>query len=78
MQSGEQPMSNVYAISEIVGTSDKSIEDAIDQAIAVAGQTIRNLDWFEVSGLRGHLKDGRVAHYQVSVKLGFRYESKAG
>ncbi len=71
-------MSNVYAISEIVGTSDKSIEDAIDQAIAVAGQTIRNLDWFEVSDLRGHLKDGRVAHYQVSLKLGFRYESKSG
>jgi flavin-binding protein dodecin len=71
-------MSNVYAISEIVGTSDKSIEDAIDQAISVAGQTIRNLDWFEVSGLRGHLKDGRVAHYQVSLKLGFRYESKSG
>lgn len=69
-------MSNVYAISEIVGTSDKSIEDAIDQAIAVAGQTIRNLDWFEVSNLRGHLKDGRVAHYQVSLKLGFRYEAK--
>jgi dodecin len=71
-------MSNVYAISEIVGTSDKSIEDAIDQAISVAGQTIRNLDWFEVSDLRGHLKDGRVAHYQVSLKLGFRYESKSG
>lgn len=71
-------MSNVYAISEIVGTSDKSIEDAIDQAINVAGQTIRNLDWFEVSDLRGHLKDGRVAHYQVSLKLGFRYESKSG
>jgi dodecin len=71
-------MSNVYAISEIVGTSDKSIEDAIDQAITVAGQTIRNLDWFEVSDLRGHIKDGRVAHYQVSLKLGFRYESKSG
>ena len=71
-------MSNVYAISEIVGTSDSSIEDAIQQAVDVAGQSIRNLDWFEVTDLRGHIKDGRVAHFQVAVKLGFRYEAKAG
>ncbi len=71
-------MSNVYAIREIVGTSDKSIEDAIDQAVSVAGQSLRNLDWFEVSNMRGHIKDGRVAHYQVALKLGFRYEAKAG
>jgi len=71
-------MSNVYAVSEVVGTSDKSIEDAIDQAVTVAGQSLRNLDWFQVSELRGHIKDGRVAHYQVAVKLGFRYEAKAG
>lgn len=70
-------MSHVYAISEIVGTSDKSLEDAIDQAVAVASQSIRNLDWFQVSELRGHIKDGRVAHYQVALKLGFRYEAKA-
>lgn len=69
-------MNNVYALSEVVGTSDKSIEDAIDQAINVAGQSIRNLDWFQVSELRGHIKDGRVAHYQVALKLGFRYEAK--
>jgi flavin-binding protein dodecin len=69
-------MNNVYALSEVVGTSDKSIEDAIDQAISVAGQSIRNLDWFQVSELRGHIKDGRVAHYQVALKLGFRYEAK--
>lgn len=71
-------MSNVYAISEVVGTSGDSIEDAIQQAVTVAGQSIRNLDWFEVTDLRGHIKDGRVAHYQVAVKLGFRYEAKAG
>ena len=69
-------MNNVYAISEVVGTSNKSIEDAIDQAIGVAGQSIRNLDWFEVSEMRGHIRDGRVAHYQVALKLGFRYEAK--
>ena len=69
-------MNHVYALSEVVGTSDKSIEDAIDQAINVAGQSIRNLDWFQVSELRGHITDGRVAHYQVALKLGFRYEAK--
>ena len=70
-------MNHVYALSEVVGTSDKSIEDAIDQAINVAGQSIRNLDWFQVSELRGHIKDGRVAHDQVALKLGFRYEAKS-
>ena len=69
-------MNHVYALSEVIGTSDKSIEDAIDQAINVAGQSIRNLDWFQVSELRGHIKDGRVAHYQVALKLGFRYAAK--
>lgn len=70
-------MSHVYAISEIVGTSETSIEDAIQQAVSVAGQSLRNLDWFEVSNLRGHIQDGRVAHYQVAVKIGFRYEAKS-
>jgi dodecin len=70
-------MNHVYAMTEIVGTSDKSIEDAIDQAIGVAGQSLRNLDWFQVSELRGHIENGRVAHYQVAVKLGFRYEAKS-
>lgn len=71
-------MSHVYAITEIVGTSEKGIEDAIEQAVTVAGQTLRNLDWFEVANVRGHIKDGKVAHYQVALKLGFRYEAKAG
>lgn len=67
-------MSNVYAISEIVGTSTKSVEDAIHQAIATASQTLKNLDWFEVGETRGHIENGRVAHYQVTLRLGFRYE----
>ena len=71
-------MNNVYAITEVVGTSNKSIEDAIDQALGVAGQSIRNLDWFQVSEMRGHIENGRVAHYQVALKLGFRYEAKSG
>ena len=65
-------------MSEIVGTSETSIEDAIQQAVSAAGQSIRNLDWFEIADLRGHIKDGRVAHYQVALKLGFRYEGKVG
>ena len=51
-------------------------EEIIDRWSNVAGQSIRNLDWFQVSELRGHIKDGRVAHYQVALKLGFRYEAK--
>ncbi|MGE0154129.1 MAG: dodecin [Reyranellaceae bacterium] len=70
-------MSNVYAITEIVGTSTKSIEDAIAQAIATAAQTLKHLAWFEVTETRGHIEDGRVAHYQVTLRLGFRYEKGA-
>lgn len=66
--------SNVYAISEIVGTSPDSIENAITNALARAKRTVRNLDWFEVIGTRGHLVDGDVEHYQVTLKLGFRME----
>jgi len=67
-------MGNVYAISEIVGTSTKSIEDAVEQAISTAAQTLKNLDWFEVGETRGHIRDGKVAHYQVTLRVGFRYE----
>jgi dodecin len=67
--------SDVYAISEIVGSSTASIEEAIDNALERARKTIRNLDWFEMTEVRGHLADdGSVAHYQVSLKLGFKIE----
>lgn len=65
---------NVYSISEIVGSSDKSIEDAIQNAISTASKKIRNLEWFEVTETRGHIVDGKVGHYQVTLKVGFRYE----
>ena len=66
---------NVYSVSEIVGSSPKSIEDAIDGALSRARKTLRNLDWFEVTELRGHLTDeGTVDRYQVTLKLGFRME----
>lgn len=66
---------NVYAVSEIVGSSDKTIEDAIQNAIATASKKLRNLEWFEVTETRGHIVDGKVGHYQVALKVGFRYES---
>jgi flavin-binding protein dodecin len=66
---------NVYAISEIAGSSTDSIEGAIENALARARQTLRNLDWFETTEIRGHLgDDGTVGHYQVSLKLGFRMD----
>jgi dodecin len=66
---------NVYAISEIAGTSETSIEDAVQGAITTASRKLKNLDWFEVGEIRGHIRDGKVAHYQVVLKIGFRYES---
>jgi dodecin len=67
--------SDVYAISEIAGSSTESLEEAIENALARARKTIRNLDWFEVTEIRGHLDDdGSVGHYQVALKLGFKME----
>ncbi len=67
--------SNVYAISEIAGSSTESIEEAIENALARARKTLRNLDWFELTEVRGHLgDDGSVEHFQVSIKLGFKME----
>lgn len=68
---------NVYGITEVVGSSPKSLADAIARAVETASGTLRNLEWFEVTDMRGHIKDGRIAHYQVMVKLGFRYEKRA-
>ncbi len=67
-------MSHTYGISELVGSSSTSVEDAIATAIARANTTVRNLDWFEVTEVRGHIADGVVAHYQVGLKVGFRIE----
>jgi len=65
---------HVYKVVEIVGSSSKSSDDAIQNAIARAAKTLKNLDWFEVVDTRGHLKDGKVAHFQVTLKIGFRLE----
>lgn len=68
-------MSNpTYRLTEIVGTSDKSTDDAIRNGIAKASQTVRNIDWFEVGQVRGTVQDGDVGLFQVTMKLGFRVE----
>lgn len=68
-------MSNhVYSVSEIVGSSPEGIEAAITNAITTTARSVRNLDWFEVTEIRGHLEDGAVADWQVGVKVGFRVE----
>ena len=67
-------MAHTYGISEVVGTSTTSIDEAISTAVARASTTVRGLDWFEVTEIRGHLADGAITHYQVGLKLGFRLE----
>jgi flavin-binding protein dodecin len=63
-----------YAITHVVGTSKEGLDQAIRNGISSAKQSVRNLDWFEVDEIRGHLVDGDIAHFQVTMKLGFRYE----
>lgn len=71
-------MDRVYPVTEIYGSSTDSIDDAIRNAVATASETIRNLEWFEVTEIRGHIGDnGNVAHFQVGVKLGFRLQRGA-
>ncbi len=65
---------HTYTITEIVGSSPDSIDAAIRSGVARASTTLRNLDWFEVTEIRGHLQDGAVGHFQVSMKVGFRLD----
>jgi dodecin len=68
-------MSNhVYRMSEIVGSSPTSVDDAIRSAVRKASQTVRNIEWLEVQQIRGMVADGDVAYYQVEMKIGFRVE----
>ncbi len=66
---------HTYKIVEIVGSSPNGTDEAIRNAIAEASKTLRQLDWFEVVETRGHLVDGKVGHFQVRLKVGFRLES---
>ncbi|TBU96556.1 dodecin [Stutzerimonas kirkiae] len=64
--------SHIYRKIEIVGSSPNSVDEAIQNAITEASRTQQNLDWFEVGEIRGHIENGQVAHFQVTVKIGFR------
>ena len=66
-----------YALSEIVGTSTEGVSEAIRNGISRANETLRHIDWFEVTDVRGHVVEGEVAHYQVTMKVGYRLEERA-
>jgi flavin-binding protein dodecin len=65
---------HVYRLTEVVGSSPTSVDDAIRTAVRKAAETVRNIEWFEAQEIRGQVVDGDVAHVQVRVKLGFRVE----
>lgn len=67
-------MSHTYKMIELVGSSATGVDDAIRSAVERAAKSMRHLDWFEVTETRGHIVDGKVAHYQVKLKVGFRLE----
>jgi flavin-binding protein dodecin len=67
-------MEHVYKITELTGSSPKSVDDAVEQAISRASKTLRNLRWFEVVETRGHIEKGKIAHWQVTLKIGFTLE----
>ncbi|MFD5100803.1 dodecin [Streptomyces albidochromogenes] len=68
---------HTYRVTEIVGTSTEGVDQAIRNGIDRASQTLRGLDWFEMTQVRGHIVDGRIEHYQVGLKVGFRLEDSA-
>jgi len=63
--------SHIYKVIEIIGSSETSIDDAIISAVAKASETIREIGWFKVTETRGHVVDGKVQHFQVTLKIGF-------
>jgi dodecin len=65
---------HVYRVTEIVGSSADSVDDAIRNGVARAAKTLRHLDWFEVTDIRGHFTGETIGHFQVTMKVGFRLE----
>ncbi|WP_406723918.1 dodecin [Streptomyces sp. GD-15H] len=65
---------HIYRVTEIVGTSPDGVDQAVRNGVERASQTLRNLDWFEVTQVRGQIEEGRIAHWQVGLKVGFRLE----
>lgn len=70
-------MSHIYKIVELVGSSTTGTDDAVRAAIARAGETVRNMRWFEIVETRGHIDEGQIAHWQVTVKIGFTLDDQA-
>lgn len=69
-------MDHIYRVTEIVGSSSESVDQAVRNAIARASQTLRNLDWFEVTEIRGNIAEGEIGYFQVTVKVGFRIDAE--
>lgn len=67
-------MASVYKYTEIIGTSSKSFADAVQEGVKRASKTLRGLEWFEVTEMRGKVKEGQVAEFQVTIKIGFKLE----
>lgn len=65
---------HVYKIIELTGTSPKDIEDAVKNAVTRAGETVRNMRWLEITETRGHIENGKIAQWQVTIKIGFTLE----
>jgi flavin-binding protein dodecin len=68
---------HIYKTIELVGSSSKGVEDAVQKAVAKAAETVRNLRWFQVVDTRGNIENGRVAHWQVALKIGFTLDEDA-
>lgn len=66
---------HTYRVTEIVGTSTETVEQAVRNAVERAGRTLHGMDWFEVTQIRGHIVEGAVAHFQVGLKVGFRLDA---
>jgi flavin-binding protein dodecin len=71
---GEPVSDHVYRVTEVVGTSPDSVQQAIRNGIARVSRTVRNVEWFEATEIRGQVVDGEIAHFQVALKVGFRLE----
>ncbi|KMO35869.1 dodecin flavoprotein [Methylobacterium variabile] len=67
---------HTYRVVEVVGSSTKSSDDAIANAVADAAKTLRHVNWFQVVETRGHVENGRIAHFQVTLKIGFRLDDR--
>ena len=74
VEESDPRMDHIYRVIELVGSSTQSIEDAINVALSRAHQTLRNLRWFEIVRTSGHIEQGKVKHYQVTLKVGFKME----